>query len=277
MNKKTFITIVFFSLYYLSCKNEPHTKRIGYGEYSIEGDIKIAGKDTIFNGPISYYDKAGSLMAIVNFKDNKINGKAVDYYRNGKLKQEEEYENGVKNGITRVYDSTGKIISEINYFSGLMAGSQTTFHSDSAYVYKFVNLEDWPLYSCTYENNQAVERGNLLNYFTHYIESNGEKKIQLFIYLLNPPHKEITYKLYYKDLKSNDSIVVQSLSYHDGFFQILQLDIPKADHKYFFGVEAFYPKENVKVKDILKDYQKELKLPIIQPEDTVIDSGGVPR
>jgi len=267
MYVKLKIRYLFLTLSILSCANDLRSKKIIYRNYYVKGDITFSGKDTVFNGPIEYYDKEGDLMSIINFKENSINGKAIDFYKNGKPKQEEEYSCGVKNGITKAYDSSGRIISEINFFAGLVAGRQIVYKSDSSYFYKFVNLEDWPLYSCRYENNQAIENGNLLNYFTHYKEIDGIMKLELFIYLIDPPHKKLTYELYDKDIKKNDSTIVHSFTQNLGFFQKIQLDIPKENHKYFFQVESFYPTENVRIKDVLKAYQKELRLP-----DTIDDS-----
>ena len=262
INKKIIIGILISSICsFFSCKTDLSTK-IAYGQYFIEGNIKIIGQDTILNGHITFYDSTGNLVFITNYKDGIMNGLSKEFYKNKKIKQEVNYFYGIQHGITKDYDSTGEIIYQTNYFHGLKSGSQLSYRNDSCKLYAFSNFEDYILYSCNYINDSTIiETGGLLNYITYPIRVDSSNKIELFLYLIDPPHKKITYKLYDKNLQNQDSILVKQLSAQDGFFSDLQVDRPTEGHKYYFTIEAFYPKQNKLFKNILREEKREVYIP----------------
>lgn len=254
------IVIVFFE----ACQND--TRVITEGEYTVKGNIKITSNDTLFEGPIEYYNKKGQIVSSSNFHYNYLNGLYRTYYDNGKVELESNYYYDKEHGESKVYDSTGKIIFKNNYYYGRELGSTYNYQNDSVYYYRFLSFDGWELYSCRYNKDSAaaiIENGSLLNYITNYKDVGGVTKIELFIYLVNPPHKKITYKIFDIDLDKADTSLVSKITVYDSAdqFKILYLDVPKPQHKYYFKGDAFYPKENVTIENILEEKERDLRLP----------------
>jgi antitoxin component YwqK of YwqJK toxin-antitoxin module len=257
------ILITLFS-FILACGSDSESKQIKYGEFIVKGNIKIKDHDTIFDGPIEYFDTTGKLSTIINYSSNIKNGEFIDYYSNGKISQKAYYSQGNLHGIADFFDSSGKVIYESNSFYGIEVGPIKSFSEDTFKLYRFKNFEGVDLYRCGWDSSKKIiEGGSLLNYVTNYFMDldEGKLKMSLFIYLINPPHKHITYKLFDKNINAGDSTVIFKASSKDGFFQKVYFDPPKDGHKFLWDVSAFYPSENILLKNILNEEERMLKLP----------------
>ena len=256
------LLFIFIALY--ACNGDREISQIKQGDYIMKGTIKLVNGDTILDGTIKYFDLTGKLSSIINYNNNERDGAFIDYYGNGKISQRATYSRGKLNGVTQFFDSTGKIIYEVNCFYGIEVGAKKTFFNDTFKVYRFTNFEGLDLYRCRWDSvHKIVERGNLLNYVTNYYLDRDEEKLKLslLIYLINPPHKRITYKLYDKNSSSGDSTLIYEGSSKDGFFQKVYFDPPKEMHKYLWNVEAYYPTENILIQNVLSEDERLLKLP----------------
>ena len=261
MNKIKKYFYLFIGFLISGCTSSDATKTLRYNGLVIKGNIQTDKKDTVFIGPIEYYDLSGRMISKVNYKGNKKFGIDSQYSSTGTLKQETNYFYRDENGVNKIYDDSGHLISTGNYFHGLVAGPQLQFKQDSIFFFKFVNFENWELYSCRFIDGQAIEKGNLLNYITHYVLVDGKKQLKIFIYLINPPHKELTYTLYKKNLTTGDSVVITSINGKQNFYDDFNIDLPSDKERLYFNVKAYYPKEDITVPNILQKNQEDLRLP----------------
>lgn len=267
IKKEVNILLCLFLLLIAGCSHS-NVKEMKVGDVDVKGNIRIEGTDTVYDGLMQFYDKDGYLMSAVNYEDGKINGAFIDYFRNGKIRQESQYFYGEQNGVFNIYDSLGNLIDALNLFHDIAAGPQVTYKGDSISIYKFASMDGFYLYTYTHENGQAIERGDLLTYVAHHVYGDDGKTLvlQLFIYLLDPPNRELTYKIYDKDTVTNDSTLIDELSAKkDGFFQSLIVPLPKANHKYYFRVQAYYPKQDSTVGNILKEGEMDMNMPTAPP------------
>jgi antitoxin component YwqK of YwqJK toxin-antitoxin module len=260
-NNRTWL-VLFVCVLFLSCKHR--IREIEYGNYVLKGNIQVIGKDTIFDGPIEYFNSHGRIVSRINYSDNKKNGKEISFYANGIPSQESNFYYDYENGISKLYDSMGRLVQQKTYYHGIPVGSIEEFRMDTFYSYRFENFEGIPLYRCQYDTfGKIVESGNILNYVTNYGIIDGVEKVTVFLYLVDPPHKKISYKLFDVNLQNKDTILMKTVksSTTSAPFAIIYLNIPPKNHKYHFEVEAFYPKENVLLKNILTAKESDFIMP----------------
>jgi hypothetical protein len=246
MKKLVYILFLVEILISGGCKEEKKANNhIQYGEYNISGDIKIKNNDTILDGSIKYYDSSNKLVADVNFKDNQKLGKTVRYY-NGKVIEETNYYFDYENGLKSDYDTMGNLIIQTNYFFNTQFGPRINYIKNLPYYFRFVNFDQQILYECKYENGKIKnEKGNLIHYTTDYIEEDGVDKLQLFIYIIEPPFEKISYKLYDVDLISDTGRLVHVFSSNGGYFQNFIMDVPMKDHKYILRTDLYIKNDNL--------------------------------
>ena len=253
---------------FFGCQNNSSLNKIKYGKFFIQGDVTIHDKDTTLNGKIDFYDSSGSLRFSQFYKNGFLDGMGKEFYKNGKIRQVVNYKCGVQNGLLTDYDINGRISISSNYFYGLRAGPQVSYVDDDPLEFKFGSLENITLYKCRYINDSTIiEDGSLLNYLTKYIKKNNSLKIDLFIYIIEPPHKMLTYKIFDKNIETGDSSIVQELNWKNGFFSEVSLDTLLQKHKYFLTIEAYYPKQKKTFYNVLKEEKRELYIPTIDSLD----------
>jgi hypothetical protein len=259
---KQIVLVAILLLALIACKEGE--KEIKKGEYTLKGNITIKDKDTIFEGPISYINKLGKVETIATYANDSLHGPYKNFFPDGSVEWETNYYYGLENGFARQFDSAGKIMAKNYNHFGRRLGSTYYYSAGNIYKYRFFTLEGAYVYWCDYINSDSMdESSRLLNYVTNYIQVYGEMKIELFIYLVNPPHKRITFKIFDVDTRTNDSTLVTEIPTFksDDQFREIYLDILKPEHKYTVTGEAFYPKENITIRDILRAEEKELVLP----------------
>src|ERR1700677_4880420 len=208
--KRKNISIIMMSFFCCaSCKNMG--KEIKENGYSIRGDIKITATDTIFEGPIEYYNSANKLVEVSNYHENKRQGKSIIYYANGKIEEESYYIGGYKSGRNVLYDSLGKLIQKANFWNGLAVGSQEFYKSDSLQIYRFVSFEGIPLYRAEYDWHKGLlESGSPLYYVSNYSDDDNLRRILLFIYIMNPPGEKLTYRIFDTDTTRKDTALIKT-------------------------------------------------------------------
>jgi len=249
--------LLIFVLTLASCSNEE--KRVQYGDYICKGDIKVIDRQPFFDGEIKFYNKSNVLVFSTNYVNNLRHGISKEYYTFGGIKQELNYFYGVEHGLATDYDRNGRIGVKTNYYYGLRSGGQIIYNKRYDSLYVFSDLENFNIYSCKYINDSTyIENGGLLRYFATEVEADGRTKVRLFFYVVSPPHKELTYKIFYKNILSGDSTLVAQASSKDIFFQDVTLNWPEEGHKYFFSIEAFYAKQNVLYQNVLASDRREI-------------------
>jgi|GEM_PF-1702714 len=249
--------LLIFVLVFSSCFNEE--KRVQYGDYICKGNIKVIDGHPFFKGEIKFYNKSNELVFSTNYVNNLRHGISKEYYPFGGIKQELNYFYGIEHGLASDYDKNGKIIVKTNYYYGLRSGGQIIYNKRYDSMYVFSDLENYNIYSCKYINDSTyIENGGLLRYFATEVEADSRTKVRLFFYVVSPPHKELTYKIFEKNILSGDSALVAQASSTGVFFQDITLSWPKENHKYFFSIEAFYPRQNVRFKNVLAEERREI-------------------
>ncbi|MFW6364847.1 MAG: toxin-antitoxin system YwqK family antitoxin [Spirochaetota bacterium] len=78
------------------------------------------GEDDIFirSGQWRRYYADGSLLGIIEYRNNKRNGPATGYYPSGRIAQRSRYRNGSYDGKRIRYDSSGRILDTVMYAGG---------------------------------------------------------------------------------------------------------------------------------------------------------------
>ncbi len=250
--------VIFLFLFTITgCQEKAaYIGKLAYGEYFIRGDIRILNNDTILNGPIKYFDSSNRLIAVFTYKDNLKLGKAIRY-QNEKIVQETNFYFDYENGLKLDYDSTGELVAKSNYFFDRQVGPRTNYSNGDPYYFRFVNFDQQILYECKY-NKGAIEKekGSVLHYTTDYVEEEGINKLQIFIYVIEPPYSKISYKLYDVNLGTETGQLVHEFISTNGYVQNVIIEPPKKNHKYILRTDLFFERDN-----ITKQNEAELVLP----------------
>ncbi len=232
---------------------------------TLQGDIQISGTDTSLEGAIETFDSAKRLVEVANYHDNKIQGKRVIYYSNGKPKQQSYYTSGQKAGKTTVYDSLGMVLEKVHFWNDRPLGSEELYKNGSLETYRFVSFEGIPLYRVRYNDPAGLkETGSPLFYVSNFAQDaeNGQTQIEVFLFLMNPPDRRLTYRLFDTDTVRKDTTYLETIKADSAQeFADFYLKLPVKDHKYFFEIEAFYPRIGVTVKNILRPDELDLIMP----------------
>lgn len=180
---KYYLAIFFFSCI-LSCKNESSNKLVRI----VNNDSTIVG--TIKDDTIKYYDNENRLLGFETYENQKINGVSIKYYPSGVIKEITEYENGLKNGRSITFDSlSNKIFEEYSYYD-LLVGPCIYYKEGIPEKYYFTNLENETLFKIDYNSWKGVKdiAGKCISKSALYeIADNGQGRIKLLLYLMNPP------------------------------------------------------------------------------------------
>lgn len=261
--KNSYFTAFFILLFCSNCK-ENDEKEIQWNNLTARGKIELINGDTVFNGLIRIYNSDSNLISLANYVKNKKEGKSEYFFSNGIKSEETYYESDLKNGVRKLYDSTGKLIESKNFYFGRAMGDLTIYNAklDTFRLYKFSNFEGIELYSCYWnENSKIVESGNFLIATSKYHLIDDSLKLSIFLYIVNPPHKQFKYELIYKNLLTNDSASIFKVSSGRAMFKEFIIDKPKENYVYLWKVDAYYPSENITVYDILNKADAQLILP----------------
>jgi len=263
MTKSNYLLIVP-AAFLIGCFSDSSVKTINYGDHTAEGNIEITDHDTIFNGVIIYRDaKSRKVTSEVNYVYNARQGVYKEYHQNGTVAQHVNYSNDKENGFADVFDSTGKLTYRTYFYYGMEVGPSIKFANDTFAVYRFNTFEGSALYRNGWDSDhQITEQGRLLNYVTTIVEDKQGMQLSIFLYLISPPHKQIKYFIFDKDTRTGDSTLVFQSNSNMEVFQKVLLPYPGNGHEYFWKVQAFYPKENITLEDILQNDEKKMKLPL---------------
>ncbi len=85
---------------------------------------------TLQDGEWKYYNSAGQLIEVENYKDGVITGLNQSFYTNGDLYWEMNHEGGFPQGPYREYYSTGQLRKEGNYNLGQAEGMWYSYYPD---------------------------------------------------------------------------------------------------------------------------------------------------
>ena len=262
MNTKSGAYLLIFLIleFIYSCHSDK--KEISIGGYFMRGKINISNGDTILDGPIEYLNKNKDLRTLITYSHNKKDGRYLDYYPNGSLRQTANYSNDKENGFIRYFDSTGKLYYESNYYYGIEVGSIFSLKNGKPEKFRFLNFEGIELYRCEFNStNPPLESGDLLNYVTQYNSNEDSLKLSIFLYLVNPPHKHLTYRLYDKNLLSSDSAIIYEIKSDSSIFKKILIGPPKQNHLYLWDVEAYYPNNQIRLHNVISEKERKLNLP----------------
>lgn len=228
----------------------------------MKGNISVVNGDTIFEGQIQYYDSSNKIVEVSEFQKNKRNGESVVFYPNGHVRQISTYIAGYKNGQSIAYNNVGKIVKKNNKYFGLDMGPVEFYQNDSLRAYEFLSVDGYPIYRAEYDSGKGLlETGRLLCYVSTFSDDNKFRRIKIFLYLINPPGKALTYKIFDADLKSRDTFLVNTFNSDQQTFAIFYVNLPKKNHKYLFKIEALYSNSGRVVENILKPEESDLVLP----------------
>jgi hypothetical protein len=214
-----FVYLLILLFISISCN-----QKSGVGKLILDG-ITYEGKfdkDSNMQGLFSLFDVNNRLVAKCNFFNGQRNGITTTYHSNGKIKENINYFMGKKNGIYSVFDSSGNIFYQDSYYFGRRLGHIYFYNSNSEVKeYYFLNFEGETIYYYNYEK-PLVRSINPSEYFnmhiSHSLQDNDEK-LELFIYILNPPKFSFQYKICSKDRNAKDFVPIFVIPRSNIFYQ----------------------------------------------------------
>jgi antitoxin component YwqK of YwqJK toxin-antitoxin module len=207
------LSLVFLVSLIVGC-NDVKERKIKWGENFIKGDITFSKNDTVLNGVIEYSDSLDNLVAREFFKDNLRHGKSV-IYSNRHIIQQAEYLYGYLNGWKENYDSMGGEVKSF-YFFDKQFGPRVNFRNNIPFYFRFTNFDQRILYECKFDSNNVVfESGTFINYVTSYVSENGFEKIKINLYVIEPPLRKVSYRIYDLDEKSGERKLIDEFTSAD--------------------------------------------------------------
>jgi hypothetical protein len=201
---------IIFALTLVSCSantssNKKHadttneTKRIVVGDYLAEGEIKI-DKDTVFNGPIKFFDRTTKKLSYEqSYRNGIVEGFSQYYFPNGKTKIELSFRDGKKFGFVNYFDTTGNLISRNYMYYGIRLGPGLDYSKGKLVNYRYYDFDYNLLFALNYDSIQGHRINQLQKGFFYYlrydvIHDDAFQKSYL-LYLINPPKYKFDYSL----------------------------------------------------------------------------------
>ncbi|HEY4481344.1 MAG TPA: hypothetical protein VI489_00675 [Candidatus Brocadiaceae bacterium] len=214
--KMPFVT---FLLFIYSCSNNSKRTIIIDNEQRAEGDIS---KDTIYNGPIRFYDiKTGKVLSEYTYSNGILNGSAIQYYDNGRIAATFFFENNRLNGIGTYFERDGRIKSKSFFYYDLKAGSSEQYEAGIIKNYYFYSLDNKVLFYLPYDRNNRQKITDLVkDYFFYHkynfssLETTGlnKQEVEYFLYKPNPPNYDFEYSLVLIDKNYNVLAVIKTFN-----------------------------------------------------------------
>jgi hypothetical protein len=243
----------------IACKSN-NVKSIIQGENIVEGNIT---RDTIFNGPIKFYNKhTNKLVAEGVYVNGQKNGEYKQFY-NGGINEVLYYKDDKENGVAKIYDEKGHIISEEFYYYGLRMGNAIEYKNESLKSFAFFSLDNSRLLYFEYDSLKGKHLPDLVKgffFFTaaDYFERIGDtllKKTEYFLYTPNPPMQGFNYSLVKVD--KTYKILSTILEFDNNqpwskFDLNLNLDSPNAMYAIKLRIIDTINKNNVTLFKVLK-------------------------
>jgi|694.fasta_scaffold56833_4 hypothetical protein len=222
MKQILFGLIIFF--WFQSCKANKE-KRIHIGDFDLVGNFV---SDTVPNGTIKFYDTLNKLVAIRNYTRGVLNGNSMGYYNNGNVHDSSFFIYDFKNGYDYLFDSLGYLKYKANYFFGKQIGPVYTYDRlKNVIEYSFNNFEDDILYY--YQYDTVIKKANypddkfLIKASTSEYIRDGQEGVKIFLYLFQPPHLKLSYKICHFNKANNvvDSFIVPMNNfYFEKFYKL---------------------------------------------------------
>jgi hypothetical protein len=219
----------------LSCKTNKKYLEIKQDDGELAKGAVI--NDSLFDGPVKYYDSLNNYLGFSIFKNGVENGLAVKY-ENGVISDSLFFENGTKNGRAYKFNSKGKLIYECFYYNDRMVGGTTECDSNGSPIhYYFVSFEGEDIFQVKYEDTTYWESGSPINAKVSNRLIDGKLKAQLFLYLFNPPSPPRHYEIAVLD--SNRKIINSKKIDESNFFYETYLDTLPSTQSYAVVLHVF--------------------------------------
>lgn len=233
MNK---ILVVFVLFLNIGCHKRKESIKI----VKLNDDLFAKGKsitDSVFHGEVLYYNKAGVLITRANFSKNKLDGSSIDYYPDGSIKDSMFYIDDKSNGFRYKWDKEGKVsYFHYSYFN-ISVGPIAFFASGIPEEYSFSSFDRDVLFVAKYDSLGLKHfSGNILNFKTMYLTRDDEEKMELLLYLLNPPLINIKYSLIDVNLESKFQKEIYTFNNNQVFIDTL-LPILEKGHNYYLQAD----------------------------------------
>jgi len=222
-----FFAFTLFILLISSCDSNK-IKRVKVGDTFVEGEII---SDTIYNGLIKFYDTTTKqIVQSANYKLGILDGESIVYHSNGNIKLKVNYQNGKILGNVTTFDSSGEIIETQNIYYDLRVGPSIKFKNKQISKYSFYSFDNKKLLYIDYDSvkGKNIEKINDSEFFFWHLEDyttseSDEAKIDLFLYLPNPPNLNFKYSVCIIDNNYNIKKTVQEFSGNTSF-EVINLD-----------------------------------------------------
>jgi hypothetical protein len=191
---KLYYLCLTICIFFYSCIDKVKKQKKQFDQIIIEAYFD---KNNRINGEAKYFDEKGVLISSIDYNNGVKNGVSKNFFSNGKIMDSVHFINGFQNGYHYGYDSSGNLVYKDFYYNDHALGPQFFYAQNSIDRFVFNSFERKELYSSVYDSvgKFSNSRGDILNVNTFPVDSNGVKKLGLFIYLPNPPGMNIKYGL----------------------------------------------------------------------------------
>lgn len=250
---------VILILLFIACKSNKNninvkTTTIRKGDLIISGHIL---SDSTYDDTITYTSNDGNLVRKETYKNGRQNGLQIEYYTNGHQMSIMSFENGLKNGFSQYYDSIGKLIYSDFYYYNLTVGPIIYYDSsDNPKRYFFSNLQNEDLLDINYKNWKGISSivNKCINFTTNKIRRGDESKLEVLMYLINPPKFSFEYSVFKKKLVSQDDSFTNVKTISNNFpFKYIELPMLNKDEQYLIGLtvyDSILNKKTIVYKDL---------------------------
>ena len=213
-NYRLLAKMLFLFLLLGGCMNEHEKKRIVFGNYLAEGVIKI-DKDTVFEGPIKFYDRASKRLSYEeNYRNGIAEGLSRSYFPNGKTKIQLNFRDGRELGFVNYFDTTGNLISRNYMYYGIRLGPGLDYSNGKLLNYSYYDFDHNLLFALNYDSVQGRRIDQLQKGFFYYLGydviHDDEFQKSYLLYLINPPKYRFDYSLVLVDERYQAKKIIQT-------------------------------------------------------------------
>jgi antitoxin component YwqK of YwqJK toxin-antitoxin module len=241
--------IIIFAL--LGCNNSNKLKNV---QIFKNGEL-LKGyviSDSIFIGKVNHYDSSSNVyLGFSTYKSGVEEGDFVNYYIGENYSDSGSLEHGVINNYVYRKDSVGHLTYKSNFYNGKRIGGVIQYDSlKRVSNYYFFNFEGDIIYQCfktQFNDSTFRDIGELVNVSLNELFVEGNKKMCLFLYILDHPYLKTSYELAVID-KGDKILQSKPINSKNCFYEAV-LDTLPVDQNYAISLHTY---NSFKKRDDLK-------------------------
>lgn len=241
-----FILFIFLCFFLISCDSEKKSEELDLGDMIAKGEIK----DSIYNGKISFYNKAtGKLIAESNYINGVLNGEYKKYNDSNKVIVLGNYNDGLPNGYSYVYDGNGKLKVKSFIYYNIRVGACIQYLNDKPKKYYYYSLDNKLLFYIDYDSINGKGILDIAKNFFFINSYNVDNTTDEYrLYNINPPKYNFKYSLVTVDENKKIKDTIQEFNSNNIWHKFDICLQPKLPANTFYAINIFI-KDSVNGRD----------------------------